>query len=240
MEQDTFAFIGELQHNTNPIAVLQSYADKMHHLFWREKNLTLALALSRAGIQYALTIAAAQPENAPAVLRLAMVLAYDAASFAWVGWNNPDITYDRSTHFLGIDSAKTQLRLALELQCDPITLARAYWMYGAYALAQEDYAVAHRNFDLSHASALRGGNLEEGTMARAYLLLVAVLENPKSPTLRHRLDIEKMQLQNLTNGEVFLAQLESTEKVFMRQSAENELTLLTIHNPFQQKLAISI
>src|SRR5688500_17012208 len=119
-EQDSFAAIAWLSAQPDPIAVAKAFSEAMLHLYWQEKNLPLAIAFGRAGAQFALAAAAgwetSDPGKALELRGSAKTMAYNLASFTWPGWNEPGIVTTSSDVALGLDAAKANLRLAVELQ----------------------------------------------------------------------------------------------------------------------------
>ncbi len=115
--KDSFAAIISLCQLDDPKLTLNTLADVMRHQYWKEKDLVGALAFARAGTQFGLQTAleydSFDPELAHELRSAAKGFAYNFASFAWQGWNEPGVEITTADHAAGFDAARVNLRLAL-------------------------------------------------------------------------------------------------------------------------------
>ena len=149
--QDSFAAILSLCRLQDPKLTLNVLADMMRHQYWQEKDLVGSLAFARAGIQFGLHTALdydlSEPELAYELRSVAKGFAYNFASFAWRGWNEPGVVITSADHAAGFDAARANLRLAIELERGDLPTSRGYWMVAAYHLADGDHELAIANFE---------------------------------------------------------------------------------------------
>src|SRR5689334_21284785 len=97
---DAFAAIEFLCAQTDPRAAMDAFAQLVMDLYWKRKDLPRAIALGRAGVQFALA-------QGDASLRPAgKAIAYNIASFAWPGWDEPGIMISPTDAALAMDAAR--------------------------------------------------------------------------------------------------------------------------------------
>jgi hypothetical protein len=76
-------------------------------------------------------------------------LAYNAGSFTWPGWREAEIDPSPADLAFGMDCARLNLRLAIELNRPPMGLSKAHWLIGAHAMALGDFDLAAKEFQLA-------------------------------------------------------------------------------------------
>jgi hypothetical protein len=218
-EADTFAAIEFLNQQPKPLAVAAAYNDLVKELYWRRKNVASVVAISRAGIQYcsdqAEMAAASDMEKSYTLRSAAKQLAFNLASYTWPGWNEPDIKLQPLQVETGLDAARQNLRLALELDKGDLPLSRAYWMLGGHLLAARALADAEANFRWAAMYAVRADAPADEMLAHAFASLAYWMLKPQSAG--HRLTYEKAweRLAVLEDGEALQLQLDNARSVFM-------------------------
>ena len=119
-EVDSFAAIIYLCELEEPELTLDALIGAMKHKYWQEKDLVGALAFARAGthfgLQSALLYDQSDPNLAYKLRSGAKGCAYDFASCAWNGWDEPGVVITKADHAAGFDAARVNLRLAVELE----------------------------------------------------------------------------------------------------------------------------
>lgn len=218
-EADSFTAVEFLNQQPDSLAVAAAYNDLVKELYWQRKNIAHVVAMSRAGIQYcsdqAEMAAAADIEKAYTLRSAAKQLAYNLASFTWPGWNQAGIELEPVQVEAGLDAARQNLRLALELDKGDLPLSRAYWMLGGHLLAVQALAGAEANFRRAVMYADRADAPADSMLAHGFASLAYWMLNPKSPG--HRLTYQKARerLGVLKDGEAFQLQLDNARTVFM-------------------------
>jgi len=219
-EQDTFAAIELLAGQSDAVAATKDFGQVMHHFYWKAKDLSRAIAFGRAGLQYGLTAApplqATQPKQAREIRSAAKSLAYDLASFTWTGWDEPGISITESDLKLGLDAARVNLRLAIELDKDALRLSRAHWILGAQQLAAKLYPEAIQSFQKAAEFAKTANNTAEELLGLGFAALAKVMQT-KGADGQAELDMIKLKLKPLQDGEFFVGQLDTALKVFNRR-----------------------
>jgi hypothetical protein len=221
-QQDSFAAVLFLASQADSLVAAKTFSEAMLFSYWQAKNLPLAVAFGRAGVQFALTAAEtlAEPnsELANSLRSTAKALAYNVASFTWPGWNEPGIAVTAADVALGLDAAKTNLRLANELQKGDLPLSRAHWMLGAQQLAAGDFAAATNSFVAAETFAAAANTPTEALLARGFVLvthLVAAYRQGTPAPAAAELATLKQSLAQLPDGEAFCSQFDGALAVFL-------------------------
>jgi hypothetical protein len=216
--QDSFAAIISLCRFQDPKLTLNILADIMRHQYWKEKDLVGTLAFARAGIQFGLQTALdydiSEPELAYELRSAAKGFAYNFASFAWRGWDEPGVVITGADQAAGFDAARVNLRLALELERGDLPTSRAYWMVAAYHLAEGDHVQAVANFEQGVLFARQAGAGVDELLNHGYILVTKMLATPEDGSLQK--DYEKLQtaFREVEHGEDFIQQMDTARKVF--------------------------
>ncbi len=216
--KDSFAAIIYLCQLPDPKTTMNTLADLMRHQYWKEKDLVGALAFARAGIQFGLHTAldfdSSDPGLAYDLRSAAKGFAYNFASFAWIGWNEPGLEITSADHAAGFDAARVNLRLAIELERGDLPASRAYWLLGAYQLADGDYVQAINNFDQGIVFAKRGNAAVDELLNHGYILLAKMLSSPEDANLRQAYENLKVAFREVEHGDDFIQQLDTALEVF--------------------------
>jgi tetratricopeptide (TPR) repeat protein len=218
--QDSFAAIIFLTGINDTVMTLNVMADIMRHQYWKEKDLVGALAFARAGIQFGLQVAVdyeiAEPELAYELRSAAKGFAYNFASFAWQGWDEPGVEITRADHEAGFDSARVNLRLAIELERGDLPTSRAHWMVGAYYLADGEHEQAIKSFERAISFAKAAGAGIDELLNHGYVLVAKLLDTPDDVLLIEDFDTLKNAFREVEHGEDFIQQLETARLVFSK------------------------
>jgi hypothetical protein len=219
-EQDSYAAVQFIQHQGTPPEVMTLYGDIQQWLYNEQKNVAGMIALSRAGIQYGLTeadrCATDQPDLANSLRGSAKALAFNLASNTWPGWNDEGITPTESDRRVGLDAARLNLRLAIELKRDHLPLCNAHWILGAHHLADGHYDDARDAFETAADHARQANSAEFEAMTNGYAAMASILQHPENSELRRPLDENVAILRRLDNDDsrFFADQLESVLRLF--------------------------
>jgi hypothetical protein len=217
-EADTFTAIEFLNQQPKPLVVAAAYNDLVKDLYWQKRNMATMAALCRAGIQFCLDQAeetALTDRNKTADLRsAAKQLAFNLASFTWPGWDEPEIELDPSQTADGLDAARLNLRLALELDKGDLALSRAYWMLAGHLLAAHAATGAEATYRRAALYAGRAGDDAEKLLALAFAALVRWMMEPESDGRRQVFATAREKLTTLAEGPAYLAQIDGARRVF--------------------------
>lgn len=186
---------------------------------WRAKNVPAMIQYGQAGIQYALQASAKLGDTdaklAAQLRSQAKAIAYDVSSNLWPGWDEPGITLSPTDLTIGLQLAKTNLRLAKELDRIGDPLGHAWWLVGAHELAARNLPFATAAF--VEAEKHYQGDYAE--MTRGYSSLVQQLNTDAAQQIAGRRDFEKimktLRESKGSDGKFFASQLETATKVFL-------------------------
>lgn len=223
--RDSFAAIMYLCNLPDPKMTMNTLADVMRHQYWKEKDLVGALAFARAGIQFGLQtglrIKQSDPELSLELLHAAKGFAYNFASFAWVGWNEPGLVITSADHAAGFDAARVNLRLAIELERGDLPTSRAHWMVGAYHLAECEYGQAINSFEEGIKFAKQADAVVDELLNHGYILLAKMLAKSGDASIPEAYENLKTAFQEVEHGGDFVQQLDTAYQVFSTSSAHD-------------------
>jgi hypothetical protein len=146
---DSFAAVEYIQRNSMPLEIAAKYKSISSDLYWKAHDLGAMITIGRAGILYCLSQAGSVNISAELVEKLRSVakgLAYDIGSFTWPGWEEPGIDPTSEQLAVGLDCARLNLRLAIELNKPADRISMAHWLLGAHALVVHDFDFAEKEF----------------------------------------------------------------------------------------------
>jgi hypothetical protein len=213
---DTMTAVERIHRTDDPVTIMKTYRDLVNHLYWKQKDLSTALALSLVGIQYGLTFRAGRggAEITYDLRSLAKTLAYNLASFSWLGWDESGIHINSTVAAVGLDAARLNLRLAEELNKGDLPLARGHWMLGAQWLANGESLQAQQHFQESAKYAKLAESPAEVWLAFGFAALTQVLADPGNETAKRELDEILSRLNQTENGKEFAGQITTAQRVF--------------------------
>lgn len=204
-------------------------------LYWQRKNLSAALVMGRAGLQYGLNEARhLKPQNQALAYELssqAKVLAYDLSSFCWPGWQEPGINIPAVYLVDGQDLAHINLRLAQQLHKGDLPMSRAWWLLGAHHLAVGQYERARRAFVEGIKYATAAQLRETELQLRGYLYLADMLKDPDNERLQLEFNFILRELQNSAQGSFFSQQLITARTVFTQPALADSPGLINSPEP---------
>jgi hypothetical protein len=211
---DSLAVAELLEAEGESRAIGQHYYRVMNDLYWKRHDLPAVVTVARLGIHYCIGRAQGVPEAQAAELRgLGKTMAYDLASFTWPGWDEDGIRPTPADEALGLDAARLNLRLAIQLKRGAEPMMNAHWMLGAQQLGAGQFAEAIHSFEHSAEFARQEKNRGAELMAQGYAILAQLLEG-KSPTAQQELRANAEALPKEKDGEFFRDQIAAAQKVF--------------------------
>ncbi len=178
------------------------------------------ILIARAGIQFGLTQAATgttNPDLAYQLRSVAKAIAYNLASFTWPGWDEPGMPLGITDIKIGLDAARTNLRLAQELDKGDLPLCRAYWMVAAQEMAVKNYIQAKNHFDQAAHHAELANEKPEALLCQGFACLCVSLSQ-EATGAKENLAAIKAELAPLEHGSDFIAQIETAARVFAANS----------------------
>ena len=214
---DSAAVIEELAARPDRVVAAKAVHQAMRDAYWKQKDLGTAIILGRIGVQYSLSTAAAvDGELAGALRSAAKAICYDLASFTWPGWDEPGIAVGPSDLAIGLDAGKANLRLGVELNKGDLALSRACWMLAGHYLARPEYERARELYDRAAKYAVAVKAKADELLSLGFGFLTDLLRSPEVGEASRRIDEVKLLLKPLEDGEMFIGQIETAERVFGR------------------------
>lgn len=211
---DSYAVAEFLEQEGAPRAIARRYFGVMNALYWKKHDLPALMAVARPGIHYCLSRAKDAPEAEAAELRgIAKSMAYDLASFTWPGWNDPGVSPKKADEAIGLDAARLNLRLAVELKRGAEPMFNAHWVLGAQQLAAGQFPEAIRSFEQSVEIARTAKNRGQELMATGYALVAKQLLAPDAE-MEKALTANAMALVKEKDGQFFQDQIATARQVF--------------------------
>jgi hypothetical protein len=211
-EQDTFAAAEFLEAQGAPVEIGQRYHAVMRDLYWTHRDLPAVLVAARAGILHCLRASRAEGAERDRLRGLAKTLAYDLASFAWPGWDEPGIQPTAPEESAGFDAARLNLRLAVELGRGPEPVMNAHWVVGAHQLAAGEFGEAILAFGRAAAAGRHAENPAGEKMAAGYAALARLLDRQPEAEAELRACLEALETEK--DGPFFSEQIQVARRVF--------------------------
>ena len=179
VEKDLYAaseFVLGLWEETE---VAKVFEDLMLDCYWKAKSVAQVIHFANAGIHYCLAQACERDEGDDSARELrfaAKRMATNAASFTWIGWEEPGVEISPGQMRHGIAFARYAVRQLHDLDPTDAQLAFTYWYLGAHLMAEGAYAEGLAVFEAARDySATDGTNPDNRTMHEGYIGLAKIL-----------------------------------------------------------------
>lgn len=198
----------------SPAEQVQLFIDVMRHAYWKKKDLQATIQIGQAGIAAADKLKSKHPDMIEEINSKVKGIHYDIASFTWPGWDEEDIHISPQHLELGLQAAKNNLALAIELKKEHLPLSRAYWMLAAQELANRQYEQAAEHFGQAELLATKADVSGEALLAKGFILVVGLLQDPQNEIVTKQLEDIKTVLRKEEHGKFFIAQLVDSLSIF--------------------------
>lgn len=210
---DSFAAAEHLEREGDARTVGKRYFGVMNALYWKKHDLPAVVTVARPGIHYCLSRARDAGEAEAADLRgIAKSMAYDLASFTWIGWDEPGIRITAADEAAGLDAARLNLRLAVELKRGPEPMMNAHWVLGAQQLAHGQFQEATASFERAAEFARQDKNRGGELMCQGYGILSRLLSGT-DPGGEQALQANGEALVKEKDGDFFRDQIATARRV---------------------------
>jgi hypothetical protein len=171
---DTFEAVERICARAGAEQAMNDFMQLAKVLFWQRRNLQSSAAVARAGIQFGLCFSGDADQRV--LLRgKAKALAFNLAANTWPGWGDEGIVITSSDLAVGLDAARLNLRLAVELGKPALAQSLAHWALGAHRLARGEHDLATRDFELAERHARTAENADHTSLNAGYAALVGAL-----------------------------------------------------------------
>lgn len=218
---DASSAIEFLSTQDDPLFAIQGFRAAMRQAYWKKKDIEMSLTFGRGGFQYGVIMSQVlkrdDPEKAKKLRAEAKGFVYDIASFTWPGWDEKEIKLTDHMISEGLQSAKANLRLAIEMNKKPVAMSRAYWMLGAQELAHQKYEKSRISFLEAAKFAKLGKSPSEQYLCKAFECLAEYLSLDGDKVVLERLEVLLEQLRKQKDGEFYANQVDTARRVFLQK-----------------------
>ena len=221
-EQDSFAAAQYLQRQGSPSDVMTLFLKTTQWLHYNRKNVPGMIAISQAGIHYGLTEAErvkdANGETADKLRGTAKAISFNLAANTWPGWDDEGIVLTQSDYRVGLDAARLNLRLAIELKRDPLPVCNAHWLLGVHQIVAGDESAAATSLEHAIEQAQAADREDYEFMCRGYAAIAALHASPDASRHRDQLDhcVSELKRLDTEDSRFFADQLVSVHKVLVQ------------------------
>ena len=151
--------------------VVKVFEDLLLDCYWKAKSVEQVAHFANAGIHYCLAQACEhdRADDSARELRFAAKrIATNAASFTWIGWDEPGIEISPEQMRDGIAFARYSVRQLHELDPTDAQLSFTYWYLGAHLISDGSYAEAQSIFEAArdHSASGRRGTRITGPCSK--------------------------------------------------------------------------
>ena len=208
--------------------VVKVFEDLLLDCYWKARSVEQVIHFANAGIHYCLAQACERDEGDDSARELrfaAKRLATNAASFTWIGWDEPgvEISPDQMRH--GIAFARYAVRQLHVLDPTVAQLAFTYWYLGAHLMAEGSYAealaVLITTKDYNESA---GDNPDYHTMIEGYIGLAKILSgDDETGESEFDTSIAELKSREGEDAAFYAKQLVEVRALFeMRKAADAE------------------
>lgn len=211
---DYYKAVEYLSRQSNPLEILDAFKEIVKRLYWESKDMAGVIIFSGAAIQFgqmSIQSASVKEDVIRQMKEKSAEIAYNLASFTWPGWNEEGFEISITEQNIGMEAAKTNLRLIEGMDGDNLQLARAYWLTGAHKLTLNDADEAIYFFERSLKYADWADNTEETLLAQGYMIFAQMLQSDEVGTKDlELLEQLKKKMVELPDGDAYVQQIETT------------------------------
>jgi hypothetical protein len=221
-ERDSAAAFAQLESSGPSEIVAQRYGALAQHLFNDRKDLPGMILAAQAGIHFSLQRARdlddTKQEDAARLRGHAKMIAYNLGANCWPGWMEPGLTLTRTEREIGLDAARLNLRLAMELKRTPEPTGHAHWLLGAQLLAADQFDAAAIQFAKAAQQFRESQKPAEEHMAVSYEKLTRRVQHAGDAKSRTALEQSLTALESLGNDDArfFAEQVRTAESAFAK------------------------
>ncbi len=223
-KEDVVSAVVLLDSQGSPTEIAENYSLLVKHLYLPGKNVPQMILFARSGISFALREAktcktAGDAKTAAGLQGLAKTMAYNLGANTWPGWKDDGIKITATDIAIGLDAAKTNLRLGIELKRNDFILGNAYWLVGAQSLAAGDHKHAVAAFKKSATKFRAAKKNEFQLMATGYVALTRLVISPGDETagMSFLTAVSKLQELDSDDAKFFASQLRTAKTVFVKR-----------------------
>jgi len=204
-----------------PSEVCDIYDQAVRDLYWLDKGAKNLVVVGKRGISFCLEQANlyvnSNTELADKFLGQAKTVAYNVAANSWPGWGDQGVIISASETEAGLEAAKLNLRLAIELKKPADKVAGAYWLLSALQLALQNFSESHSSIDQSNLYAAEAGDKTILAYGEGFKGLIYLASgNQTEGTSIFESGIVSLRKIGGDDANFYIGQLETSRKIFVK------------------------
>lgn len=198
--------------------VCDIYSQAVKDLYWLDKGAKSLVVVGGRGISFCLEQSAkSSSELAMAFKAQAKTIAYNVAANSWPGWGDAGVVITPSETAKGLEAARLNLSLAIELNKPADKIAGAFWLLSAMHLALEQHAEALIAIDQSNAYATEAGDQTLIAYGKAFKGLILIASGSADEgSLLFNSGILTLKSIGTEDAHFYASQLEVALKIFVK------------------------
>lgn len=218
-KEDIYRVMEVLSKGDDPVKVADEFFILATRLFDRDEKMSRVLAVSRMGIQYALTRARENEKKdvktTDALLDIAKSLSYNSAMYTWIRvlkgekLNPEDIKQ-------GLEAAKLNLRLSEELKKNTEILSNDHFLLGVQYILNGDYEKAADELEKADEGAKKLRGKLNSLMAQGYLAVAEIMARKEEGKKRYDKVMEELKNLDEKGAPVVIQQIKETYELIKK------------------------
>jgi len=218
-EADSYQAVDHLEQAADIQVVADRYREIVRWLYGKKRVAEMTL-LGRAGIRYCLAEArrteSSDVNRSGELKGIAKTIAYNVSANLWPGWNEEGIVLSASDLAAGLDLARLNLRLGLELKKGPEALGNAWWLLGAHELAQGRSERARSHFKEATQQFTLAGKADFVLMSEGYAAVAECQAREQDGAARLQTMLQQLRALGTDDGRFFAEQIEIAHRVLVK------------------------
>ena len=215
-KDDSYSIIKKISNNATPIETAERFSNLIRYLYFNKKDVSRMVLSGRIGIQYALAEADENKEDSEKLLSLAKEMAYNLSVNAWPGWGDEGITINSTDLAAGMDCAKLNYRLAIQLEKDDEKVGNALWLIGALQMAATQFEKSSDTFHKAASKFKQAKKNEFYWMAKSYVALAEILSGNQKGDQLEKEAFEELEKIGTDDAKYFIQQDKTARKIFQK------------------------
>ena len=216
MKDQVFELIKALKHDQaieliesleSPEEVAELYSNVMKETYWIDKNGSSVVFFGKAGVVYSLK------KNMKA---WAKTLAYDVAANTWPGWGDEGVIISPEEMEEGLNMAKLNLILTLELNKPKDKVALAHWLIGAHLMAKVEFGLAIGAFEISQEISFEITDNQTVFVNDGYIGICKILRDDEDGSFQFQNAIKSLEDLGTEDSKFYVNQLKTARAIFER------------------------
>lgn len=201
-------------------SVCDLYDQLVRDLYWADKGPKNLIPVGFRGIEFCLSkakeIEGTNKALAEDFKSKAKTISFDIAANSWPGWGDAGVTVLKPEMEKGLEAAKLNLSLALELNKPLDKIATAHWLKAALELSLQDYNFALNSIEQSLEYSRKANDLTPIAFGTGFKGLIYLAKGDQDQGNRFFGEgIQMLKDIGDDSAKGYLAQLETAKSIFL-------------------------